>query len=223
MTKELTPQQEHQRKVWDEARTCKPVKPLSDEEVAANKARSDEIQAEINALLGLLNESVDGKPRTSISIVIGGEVKEFNTGAVESALRAQNFGWSNTWEREGPNVRLDVDGHLFPGIDFQEADTKIIKKVYSFDCTARKAMLVITRCDPLPNGDTWGTPRYEKTYESVTGFDNIHWRGIINDVIAPFGRCGFVHLYNHDFKFVWDHEACLSTIHPKQDDGTYAM
>lgn len=220
MPKELTPQQEHQRKVWDEARTCKPREPLTDEQIAEKKARGDELQEEVNVLLGMLNEGgVESKARTTMTILIDGQPRDFNLGAVESALRAQNFGWSKPHDRNGATI--DADRHLFPGIKFEKEGEKVVKKVYTFDCVNRKVSLVVTRCTPLENGDTWDTPRYDESYESVSGFDNLHWRCIVNDMISLFGDCGFVHLYSRDFQYVWDHETCLTTIKPKQDDGTF--
>lgn len=222
MPHELTPQQEHQRKVWDEARTCKPREPLTDEQIAEKKARSDELQAEVNTLIGMLNDgSGQDRPRITMTIMIDGQPQDFNIGAVESALRAQNFGWTPAHQRQGYNAVIDADTHLFPDIKLEKEGEKIIKKVYTFDSVNRKVDLVVTRCTPLPNGDTWDTPRYDESYESVTGFDNLHWRCIVNDMISSFGDSGYVHLYGRDFRFIWDHEACMSTIKPKQADGTY--
>ena len=220
MPKEMTPQQEHQRKVWEEARTCKPREPQTEAEIKAGEVRHALRMAEINVLLDHLNDGGE-TPRTSMTIMINGEPEEFNISSLESALRAQNFGWTPHYQRQEYNARIDADQHLFPGIEFEKEGEKVIKKTYTFDSTNRKVVLVVTRCTPLPNGDTWDTPRYDETYESVTEFDNLHWRCIINDMISLFGAGGFVHLYSHDFMYIWDHETCQTTIKPKQPDGTY--
>lgn len=220
--KELTPQQQHQREVWEEARTCKPRTPLTEDEIKAGEVRHAVRMAEINVLLDLLNDGGE-TPRTSMTIMVDGEPQEFSITAIESALRAQTFGWTSSHERQSSNALIDADRHLFPDITFEKEGEKVIKMVYDFDCTNRKAVLVVTRCTPLPNGDTWDTPRYDETYHSVTGFDNLHWRCIVNDMISSFGASGFVHLYSRDFMYIWDHETCLTTIKPKQDDGAYAV
>lgn len=220
MPKEMTPQQEHQRKVWEEARTCKPRTPPTEEEIKAGEVRHAVQMAEINVLLDLLNDGGE-KPRTSLTIMINGQPEEFSITALESALRAQTFGWTPPHQRQGHNAVIDADRHLFPGMSFEKEGEKVIKKVYEFDSTNRRVKLTITRCTPLPNGDTWDTPRYDQYYQSVAEFDNLHWRCLVNDMISSFGAGGFVHLYSHDFMYIWDHETCQTTIKPKQANGTY--
>lgn len=226
MTEELSPQQQHQRKVWEEARRCRPRAPLSEEEKASRKERADLVSSQINRLLAFLNDGPANTVRTTIPIVINGMTVDFNLAAVEYAVRAQNFGWRTSEERDhGLTAILRVDGQLFPDLELRTQGLidgeKIIRKEYTFDADTRVVTLLVTRCKPAENGDTWGQARYDTAYESSVVLDNLHWRCVINDMISSFGDVGYVHLYKNSFKYIWDHETCQTTIHPSQDDGSF--
>lgn len=219
--KELTPQQQHQREVWEEARTCKPTQPRTEEEIKQQEIRNALRLTEINALTELLNDGRD-EPRTSLTILVNGELVEFNIAAIETAIHAHNFGWRPAHARHhGLPTVLSVEHYLFPEVTFEKKGEKIIKKVYTFDCTNRTATLVLTRCTPEKNGDTWGQPRYDETHQSTGVLDNLTWRCVVNGMIEPFGAAGYVHLYGRDFKYIWDYETCKTDILPRKDDGSF--
>jgi hypothetical protein len=181
----------------------------TDEELAVEEVHRTADQAlvkqSINELLGLLNP--DGANyATSLTIVTPDGPKEFNVSPIFSAIAAQfQHFFNGTYNQH--DVRRPPAETFFPHADPAQEGEELVKRQYFFDCRKRHVHMVLTFATVWMSKEgptTVGQPRYVREYLFLGPVDNYEWRAVVNWVTAQFDRSKYVHLYGHNFEYVWE-------------------
>lgn len=199
----------------------RPVTPLVSEaekleEEAARAADQLKIKGQINTLLGVLNPEL-GRYATGLTILTPQGPQEFNVTAVFTALIAQ-FQHMTGYAAGENEFSFSPALALFPDALIDKVGETLIKRHYFFDCKTRHVRMVLTFAKTFIAADgptTIGQPRYDTEYVYLDPIDNYTWRGLVNWVTRQFNSKNYVHLYGHNFEYIWDGEASISHLIPE--------
>jgi len=189
---------------------------LAAEDLARREDRA-KVRQDINELLALLNPTPGGYA-TSLTIVTPEGPKDFNVTPIFTAIAAQfqQF-FDGTYNQH--EIRWSPAEKFFPHADPAQEGEELVKRQYFFDCKNRHVRMALTFATIFMGKEgptTVGQPRYTSEYLHLGPVDNYEWRAVVNWVIAQFDRRQYVHLYSHDFEYVWDKEEGYNTLIPEK-------
>lgn len=189
-------------------------------EEEARQADNKRVRGQINELLDLLNP-VPGKYAIELTIMTPDGPKAFNVSPILHAIVAQHQHMVGHTDNHF-DVSLSPREQFFPDADPEKEGEKLVQRRYYFDCVKRHVRMTLTFATVFMSKDgptTIGQPRYDKVYmnlgdQATGGVDNYTWRAVVNWVIGQFDRRKYVHLYSHNFEYVWDGEEKTSHLIP---------
>lgn len=213
--KPLTKQQQQQRDAWEQARRVEPREPLTEEEEKRNEYLEALHSKQVGEVISLLNHKGDDLV-TELVIETPEGPKAFNIAAIHEALHLQTWTWRSVTSRHnGIPAKLEPFHTLFPGLEIDRKDEKVIMFHYKTNIKEGQTTLTITWSKMDENGDTLEQPRYNETFTSTVSLDNRQWRMVVNGFTEGFPQGAYVHLYSHDFEYIWDYEGNCQRIIPE--------
>lgn len=181
------------------------------------------VMTQINELLDLLNP-VPGKYSTELTIMTPDGPKAYNVSPIFQAIVAQHQHFVGHTINQF-DVSFSPAEKFFPNADLVKEGEQLVKRQYFFDCAKRHVRMVLTHATVFMSKDgptTVGQSRYDTEYLYLGPMDgpvdNYTWRAVVNWIITQFDRRKYVHLYGHDFHYIWDGEEKTSHLIPAKTE-----
>lgn len=176
-------------------------------EAAAREADAQLVLGQVNELLDLLNP-VTGEYATELTLMTPSGPKAFNVSPLFTALTAQ-FQHFLGHCHDQHDLRWSPQEKFFPEAITEKEGEKLVKRQYFFDWEKRHVRMILTFATVFMAKDgptTIGQPRYDTEYVFLGNIDNYTWRATVNWVCGQFDRRKYIHLYSHDFQYIWNGE-----------------
>lgn len=173
---------------------------LTEAEIEYTRLQDGKALAQVNRLLEMLNP-VDGPCAIELDILGPNGLELFNIGALQAALEAQCASSSASTEAEH---------HMFSDIENHLQNHELIRKHYRFNSKARICHLTYTWAK-RDERHAITDETHQVEYHSDKVPDNYLWKQIINGVVNNIGSRSYLHLYHHDFEFIYTRQG--NTIH----------
>lgn len=185
----------------------------------ARKEDQAKVKQHVNEILDLLNPTPGGYA-TGLVLMTPNGPKEYNVTPLFTALIAQ-FQHFNGHTHDQNEITLSPQATFFPHAASEVEGMELIRRHYHFDCAKRHVRMVLTfaSINMGPEGKVLGLPHETMEFLHLTEADNYTWRAVINWVIRQFDQRKYVHLYSHDFEYIWDKaEGCNTLIPAKTEE-----
>ena len=169
---------------------------------------------DVNELLALLNPD-GGNYATELTVMTPNGPKAYNVSPLFTALIAQ-FQHFNGFTHDQNQITLSPQAAFFPHVESEVEGMELIKRHYHFDCAKRHVRMILTfaTVNIAPEGRVLGLPHEEREFLHLTEADNFTWRSVVNWIARQFNQQQYVHLYGHNFEYIWDSEKGVNSLIP---------